>query len=298
MVRRLFFFVTICHAAFAGWLSHEQEGRAQAMASGKPLCIAYLGGDNCPWSTKLQREVLHHPDFLSQLENRWILVEVSQSPQASFEIPSVQLCDAAGNVILQKGYSPVSPKEFALQLKKDWEEYAEIQAQMPRIASLSLKALQDLYVKAKQVGNAEQTAKLLEQGLRKDKSVFFPLEKYAYYVRQNQMRTKEAKELRRSIVKRDASNANRSHFALALLDFENLARKRGITAKDAIHPLQEYIKKFGAQDPQGLWQVEIVMAQYLRNRNLDLQSEKHLKRALKIAPQEIKVKFSSPSSTK
>src|SRR3989338_5699798 len=56
------------------WLLNFQEGLLQARGQDKPLLAVFVGLPWCPWSEKIQREVLEKNDFIEELKEQFILV--------------------------------------------------------------------------------------------------------------------------------------------------------------------------------------------------------------------------------
>ena len=57
-------------------LWNEDYARAYNMSqvTEKPMLIAFVGSDWCPWSQKLAREILEDPEFLSEMQKEMILL--------------------------------------------------------------------------------------------------------------------------------------------------------------------------------------------------------------------------------
>jgi hypothetical protein len=296
-MKALVIFVIFCFAssAQAAWVDDYLAGIKVAKEQGKPALVAVLAGDECPWSAKFQSEVLFHPDFLTAMQSEVVLIRrkvtrADENIMGVQEYPMLILLDPSENVIIQRGYLPLEPAEWAKQLKKTYLDFDLLKKGLSVAPTLSLRAMKELYVKAKRVGCKQFQREFLELGMRMDKGVFFPLEKYYELVKSGKEKSKEARALRKSILNRDPKNQKRSRFALALLHFQSKAdrKQRFYSPKEVIAPLTEYVKNFGKQDPQGNWQAEMVMAQYLRNRNLLAQAEKHARRAYRAAPEAVK----------
>ena len=56
------------------WIDNYQKGKKLSLEKDKPLLLAFVGSDWCPWSQKLEKEILTDPDFIKPLKENFVLV--------------------------------------------------------------------------------------------------------------------------------------------------------------------------------------------------------------------------------
>lgn len=100
----------------------------------------------------------------------------------------------------------------------------------------------------------------------------------------------EIKRLRKEILSRDPKNKDGAHLRLAILDFRVLSNRHKVrdNSNEAIEPLLEYVKEFKNKDKENIWQVEMMMAQYLFSRNKYELALNHAEASYETAPEIVK----------
>lgn len=290
-----------------GWLDDLDEAIKLSAESHKPLLIAFTGSNWCPWSLKLAREVLSTQDFIRSVKEEMVLVWVdfpensleSQAEKQKIkekykvgEIPMLVVSYPSGEEVFKVGYMPQPPLEFASSLKKHLHGYNELKEEIAKsdLAALSGEELKALYLKARNLGCNAFKEQILEIGLQENKEPFFLLEKYARFVESGLKKDKMALALREKIENIDSKNDSGSLLQLAVLDFQdNSSHARKIKEpKSAIKPLVRYIEKYGKKDPENLWKVEMMIAQFLFSKNKIGDALAHAKASYEAAPDAMK----------
>lgn len=113
------------------WYTDYAQAAAAARQSNMPILLFFTGSDWCGWCKKLHQEVFASPDFIREVGNRFIFVEVDfpqgkQLPPAlaqqntmlkqKFGIsgyPTVVVLDPNENFIAETGYRPGGGKSYA-----------------------------------------------------------------------------------------------------------------------------------------------------------------------------------------
>ena len=113
------------------WQTNYNEALQLAGQSHKPLFLFFTGSDWCGWCTKIVQEVFSSPDFIRQMGNSFVFVEVDfpmgkQVPADVAEqranlkrkydvtgFPTIVLLDSQGNFLAKTGYRPGGGKAFA-----------------------------------------------------------------------------------------------------------------------------------------------------------------------------------------
>lgn len=266
----------------SAWSENYGEALTSAKTSGKVLLLAFMGAGWCPWSEKLEREILSDPAFLEPLREElqfvWLTCPEENkkcSPELQGlktrygveEFPTLVLVTPYQEEMFKVGYLPLAPKEFASRLKQMVGDYRELFGRVENETPLTLEELEALYIKARDLKSAHYKEKLMKAGLAKDSGTFFLLEKYGELV--DAGKKQEAADLREQIIDRDPKNLKGSQLRLAIFDFQTraLRLKRKDSPFTVVKPLVEYVEKFGEKDKENLWKVQMMMAQYLFAKN-------------------------------
>ncbi len=291
------------------WSSSFQEEAQKAAVSEKPLLIAFMGSDWCPWSQKLEEDVLTQADFLKEIKEKFHLVwldfpENLQGASINAEVaalkekfkieefPSLILLNPSLEAISKVGYLPLSAQEFARHLKQILQNDQEVREVMQKrdLCTLTSDELQDLYKKVEIINSATYRDKILQAGLQVDKGTFFLLQNYAQFLKEGKKKDAQALDFREKIIERDPKNLNGSLFQLAVLDFETRAKrlKKKANPQSAIRPLLEFVQQFGSKDKENGWKAEMMMAQFLFTKNRAKEALEHAKASYISAPDNVK----------
>lgn len=296
------------HRRSGAWSENFAQALAEAQNSGKVLLLAFMGAGWCPWSEKLEREILSEPAFLEPLridvqfvwlacpeESKRYGSELKQLKEkyGVDEFPTLVVITPQQEEMFKVGYLPLSAKEFAARLKQMVGDFKELFGRLEKdLTPMSLEELESLYIKARDLKSLRYKERLMEEGLKQDKGTFFLLEKYAELVEAGNK--KEAAPFREKIIERDPKNLKGSQLRLAIFDFQTRATrlKRKGSPHTVVKPLLEYIAKFGEKDKENLWKVRMMMAQYLFTKNEVKDALEHASASYQTAPEESKKEIS------
>lgn len=290
------------HRRSSAWNENFGEALVDAQSNGKVLLLAFMGAGWCPWSEKLEREILSEPAFVEPLRGdvQFVWLACPEEPKrygtelkqlkekyGVDEFPTLVLITPQQEEMFKVGYLPLSPKEFAARLKQMVGDFKELFGRLEKDeAPMSLEELESLYIKARDLKSAHYKEKLMQEGLKRDKDTFFLLEKYAELMEAGNK--KEAAPLREKIIDRDPKNLKGSQLRLAIFDFQTRATR--LKRKDdpfaVMKPLVAYIEKFGKKDKDNLWKVQMMMAQYLFTKNEVKEALEHASASYQSAPEE------------
>ena len=175
------------------WLDDFEEGLARAKEEQKLLIVAFLGTSWCPWSEKIEGEVLNEYDFVSRVSRDYVMVSINVAEEGKKcsplrgrfdveELPTLMITDGEGKEVTRVGFLPKTPKEFARHLTQIKRDYIEVRQVVQRedLTIFSAKELERLYLKAKNQGFDALKDKLFLAGLQVDKGLFFLLEQYRH----------------------------------------------------------------------------------------------------------------------
>ncbi len=287
-----------------GWFDDFADAQKAAQDQQKPLLIAFLGPNWCPFSDKLEAEILGDTVFTKILKKDVILFKVDipeDFEQESFvghelkqqydvdECPSIVLVDPKGQEIAKLEYLPIESDAFAGYIKQILADYERVShLEKNQIRQMKIDELQYFYTRAGHLADETFKRVLLNQGLKVDKGSYFLLEQYGHMLASGHFKERKLKRVRNKILARDPKNELGCRRKLALLDFEALASvKKSTNTETVIQPIVDYLQKFAANDEDNVWQLEMKISQYLYSQNKIEESLKHAKASLAIAPEEV-----------
>ena len=284
------------------WETNFSKAFERAKLENKPLIVAFLATSWCPWSQKLFEEVLAQEAFVKTLQDEFLLLQIELNDPVSgtaFELkkkynieqcPMLVFLTPEGEEMTRLGFLAFSPDEYGKHVKQLVGDYKEIEEALAlrSLKNMDEAVLKTLYAKAKALGCKKFSDLILQEGLERTGESFFLLEKYAALIEQHKMKLKhpEVQELREKIIHCDPHNKQGSQLNLAILEFKALAGqlKKQVKPSVVIQPLMEYVKRFGKNDSENHWKVEMMMAQYLFSQNLTEAAIDHALFSYKCAP--------------
>lgn len=293
------------------WMEDYAKACKIAQDEGKPLLLAFVGSDWCPWSQKLAREILGSSVFLDAIKENTVLVWVDFPEYVSLsegtksqnmalknsfdvqELPTLVLANPTGKEIAKFGYVPLAPQEMAEQLNTALASYAQLKNEMSssRFANMAIEEVELLYKKAVDLGREEEKKALLAAGLKADKGVFFLMRQYEQLLEHAKIKDPQVQRLRRQIMQKDPGNHKEAHLELAIVEFQALSKN--LKSKDnpekAVVPLIEYVRNFGVKDMKNNWRVEMMIAQFFYSKNRLQEAVAHAKNSYEFAPEECRV---------
>ena len=296
MFFRILLFITLSISAFSDWKGDEAAIVQMAKEKNLPIVAVFLSGEGCPWSHKFVEDVLASPQFVRSVGVDAILWEITlraeeedmRQKYAVKEAPMILLLDPKGKEFARLGYSPKSRGDFAEEIMGlingfqdvcvalDHEEKSFDEEEWKRLYFLSTRFSVPCYKRV-----------ILERGFKKEKGNFFHVEKYAAMLEKYKLKNPEVQKLRKQVLRRDALNAEGTHFKVAVLDFQKSASS--LKAKErpekALLPLLTYLRTFEGKDEENLWKAELFIAEFLFSRHLFEPAIKHAEESLRLAPE-------------
>ncbi len=289
------------------WQTNYEEAVKQSKESSKPLVLLFTGSDWCSWCTKLEEEALNTPDFASIAGSKFTFVKLdfplysSQDPQIKaqnkqlqqkFDVrsyPSVIIYDAKNNqTIGTTGYRPGGGKQYAEYLLKLLNDYSAYKQKLSALdkGNFSGSDLKQLYDQAIKLDMDNDATKIVNVGIKSDKSLFFMTKRYEQYAAENQIHTPEAIALRKQLLAADPNNEKQIPYQIAMIEFETYSEEmdNSGTPEVAISPLNEYIEKFGNKDKENSWRLQMIISQVYLDNNQMPSSLKHAQFAYEAAP--------------
>ena len=295
------------------WTENYTKAAKISKEKQKFLLLAFVGSDWCPWSQKLENEVLTQPNFAKPLKDDFILVwidfpensvtpsdrqETNQYLKEKFqvkEVPTLVVLDEMGEQVSSLGYLTLEADAFAMHIRDLITEYKDMRGVLETsdLSAISQQELQSLYHKAKHLGCQKHLEEIMQAGLKKDNDTFFLLEHYENLLEMGKIKDSQVLELRKKIAARDPKNIKGTHLKLAMLEFQknsNNPKKRD-RSNAAIEPLVEYIKEFGKKDQDNLWRIEMMIAQYFFSKGIVEKALKYANASYESAPDSAKAEI-------
>lgn len=281
---------------FGEWRSDVEQAVQEARDMDKPILFAFVGSSWCPWSQKLEKEVLNHPSFQKAVEAFALikvdLPEFRATPRGATlqfdvqETPLFVLTSSKQEEIAKMGYLPLPAEEFAAL-------FNEIKATHDLLSHSSFTAeseetLQRFYLQALKFGFNSFREEILQVGLKTGKTPFFLLEKYKLLIEEGKGRQGEVVALKKELIRRDPQNQFGVHRTLAVVEFHELSNRYRLRKKpdQIVKPLVEYVKQYGQQDQEHLWKIQMMIAQFYFSRNKVGKAVAYAEESYEGAPEE------------
>lgn len=294
------------------WVKNYEDAVNQARASSKPLLLFFTGSDWCDWCLKLEQDTFHSNDFIKKGAESFIFVKLdfplytpldpqigaqNRQLQKKFEIrtfPTIVILEPHQlQPIGNTGYRSGGGKAFADYLTKFVNDYNLYKNKMQdldnqKISSTELKAL---YEKAKELDFANDANRIVKKGLDSDKPLYFMIERYRFLAEEGLIHDEEAITLRQQLLNLDPQNLSNTHYQVAVIDFETYSAemdKEHYSPDLAVAPLVAYVEKFGNQDKDNLWRLQMIISQVFLDKNRYEESLKFAKASHFAAPASVK----------
>ena len=262
------------------WHTNYDEGISQARNTSKPALVLFTGSDWCSWCVKLEQEVFNKPEFAEAVGDRFVFIKLDfpinnplpatqtarnkalQKQYAVQGFPMLVLLDSKQQKIGSVGYRPGGPKAYADYLMSMVGNFAAYQQHLQNLnaPTMSGNDLKQLYEQATIIGRTDDAMQILAVGITSDQEHFFKLEKYRLLAEQGKFNDAETKQLRGALLTADPNNLKLTHYQIAVIDFEamnKMTENQGLTASSLI----EYTEKFGTQDKDNLWRIQMIISQ-------------------------------------
>lgn len=285
------------------WSKNFNQAFALAQKEKKILVVAFLGDSWCPWSEKLKKDILNSPLFVKSIQEvaHCAVVHLDEKETAHnkhfrevFHVdqtPSLVLFDYSQEEIARLGFLPLSAEAYADQVLELVQNFERVIAFLKDPKSVSSEELiAQIYADAKKLSSQSYRDQILEIGLKREKGSFFILEKYAHLLDKLKFKSPLVQKTRKELMAKDPHNQMGTQLKMAVLEFQKLGLK--MKGKNRVHkaisPLLDYVQKFGKEDPENLWKVEMMIAQFLSTKNEHEMALSHAKASLDAAPEIVK----------
>lgn len=290
------------------WLNDYQEACRRSKQHDLPMVLFFTGVDWSGSCMKMRQEVLDSHAFIQHTADRFVHVELvfpkyhqladavrDQNQRLSDELkvdefPCIVILSPDGREIYRiTSFGQENGDSLGKFLCRVIEEDAFLCSVQDDLSLLSLADLKRCYHTAQELSRKELLGAIIDQGAASGDQ-FFLLEKFRFLVERGRMGSDECVEIKKQLLTKDPKNENQTHFAVALIEFQELSRqaKAGEVTDmtKVIRPLEQYLQHFGKKDVANAWRVEMMIAQfYLDADRWDL-ALMHTESALAVAPEE------------
>jgi protein disulfide-isomerase len=286
------------------WQVEEREVLSIAQKENLPIVAVFLGGNWCPWSLKLDQEVLSTSSFQGSVGKDamvWLISigkdENDNAMRQKYgikECPSIVILDPKGREFARVSYEPISPEQYARQILGLIDDFQEVCIALEEKADdFEEERWINLYLKAKQFSVPCYKQVLLERGMKAERGNFFHLEKWAMLMESRKLKSPEVVKLRKEILIRDPENALGTHFKVAALEFEKISCRLKVDDRPekAIKPLLSYLHQFGKNDPENRWKAQLMIAEFLASKNSLEKALEFAKASYRSAPLPVKAQI-------
>lgn len=278
------------------FITREENILKEAQAQNRPVAAVFLSPE-CPWSAKLQHEVLESSTFIEKVEQEailWPIVLKHNEEERAFlekyqvhNCPSILLLDPKGKEFARFEYVPTDAAGYGELIVEQINDFHEICVALDQNErSFDEEKWRDLYQKAKKLSASCYKQVLLDRGVRKEKGSFFHLEKFASLLEKYKIKHPLVRKAKKQLLDRDPKNEQGYHFKVAVLEFQKLASrlKPNEGPVTALRPLLKYIQAFGRKDRENYWKSEWMVAEFLYTKNIIDPALEHAYAAYAAAP--------------
>ncbi len=289
------------------WLTKYETAVSQSKSTNKPIILFFTGSDWCRYCRDLEREVFESSDFAREAGSKYIFVRLdfplnkkldkdltaqNKELQKKYNIksfPTLVILNSAQQKIGTTGYRAGGGKAYADHLNSILKDYTAYQDKMESLEkkNLSGSELRKLYSKAKALNRFNDGMKIIKTGMESSEKHYFLIERYRFLVDEGQSFDSEAITLKQRILTIDPSNRHLSHYYLAVIDFEAACEemaKENYSPEITVAPLVTYINRFGTQDREHLWRLQMIISQVFFDRGKLDQALKYAESSYLTAP--------------
>lgn len=291
----------VCFTPFVSSSQYRKNEEVQVLKDAKkknfPIIAVFLGKQGCPWSQKLQDEVLENIQFHQKIGDEVVLWQVElfgkeeeRELREKYQIqvsPLILLLDPQGKEFARLEYIPLDAAGYADEIHSLIEGFQEVCLALESDERVfEEEKWQNLYSKSSRFSAPCFRQIILERGVQLEKGTFFHIEKYADMLEKSKRKHPQVKLAKKWLLECDPENHYGTHFKVAVLEFHSLLKK--LKNKDRltkpVKPLLQFVQNFRHKDKDNLWKAELMIANYLFSKNLVSQALSHAKISYDAAP--------------
>ena len=266
------------------WMDYEQ-GLALAKKQEKPLFL-YFSSEDCPWCLKMQDEILQDPAFIKKISPLVVFASVSDDKEndailQKYQVqrfPQVVLVDPKMGVISSLGYLSCGGSVYANNIQAVIADYHQLQKSFGK---LTLKNAAEFFAVIKMIKSFNMPIKIEE------KNLVSLLDQYQKLMKDKRYDDPSLLEIKEQIELLDHKNVYKAHLKMALLEYQTLTKEKKDTAT-IVKPINVYLERFGAKDPENFWRLQMILAHcYYNSKDIPIALT-YVRESYKHAPKEAK----------
>jgi protein disulfide-isomerase len=293
------------------WYTHYEDAVKQSHDQSKPLLLFFTGTGWCPACAKLEQEVFETSTFAELAGDKYVFVKLDFPQDKSMidgstaaqnkhllkkydvrSFPTVILLEPKNQVQIGiTGYRPGGPRQYAAHLGKIVNDFSFYNQKMQKIngQQLSGTELKGLYEKARELDQVNDIQALLKVGMQSDQKNYFLLERYRWLAEEGLIHDKEAAAIKQQLLAADAGNQQKIQYEMAIIAFEAFSQDEDkMTSDERVAPLLAYLDKYGSQDKENLWRLNMIISQVYLNKDHYSKALNYARLAYQNAPENMK----------
>ena len=294
------------------WQTNFETAVAESKASKKPILLLFTGGSWCPPCVLLEKEVLSTQEFADATSKEFIFVKLTFPKSGSstgdprtlaqnnqladrFYVrgyPTIVVLDPEQKQLGSTGYRPGGAAPYIAHLLKMVKEYTSYKQQMQNVGTqkLSGSQLKHLLDKARSLEFYGDVNEIIKIGMESDQKAYFEIERYRLLAKENALQEPEAIALKQELLQSDSPQLQQNTYQLALIEFELLSNEADLeefSPEYAVAPLVNYLDKFGGQDKENSWRLQMLISQVFLEHNKLAQALSYAKSSYATAPAQV-----------
>lgn len=295
------------------WYTSYDEALQESKDTQKPLILFFTGSDWCHYCKKLDRDALNTPEFAAIAGPKFVFLKLDQ-PQDSSKLdpkvsaknkalrqkydvrtyPTLIILDPSGQKIGKTEYRDYKGRQYAehlLNIVRQATNYRQNLSSLDQ-QQLSAEDYEKLYQQAKELHFADDSALIAKKALvAAPNCLYFLKEEYRSLAVAGKMKSPEAHQLKQKILALDPTNEKRTHLDIAVIEFETLsgqAESCHLSAETATAPLVAYLAKFGNQDTESAWRLQMMISQVFLDNDQLHSALRHAQSSYQLAPPSVR----------
>lgn len=316
----LMLFVVSCfssaYAKEIKWYDNYEAASQASRDQSKPMVLFFTGSDWCGWCHKLESESLDTKEFSDAVGDKFIFVKLdypmkrkldekttasNQELKKRYDVrgfPTLIILDRNQKQIGVTGYKAGGGRQYGEHLNSMIQGHSAYNSKMDKLGSdkLSSSDLKELYRKTQEYNYPNDAVRIVNAGVNTEDSHYFQIERYRLLGKEGRIHDKEALALKEELLKNDPENAVFTHYEVACIEFKayyDQMRKENYSADLTVAPLVEYVQKFGEQDDENSWRVQMLIAQVYQDNNQKDKAIHYAQCAKDCAPRHYKDQITS-----
>lgn len=291
------------------WNTSFESAVAEAKESKKPILLLFTGGAWCPACVLLEKEVLSTQEFAEATSKEFVFVKLTfpkagaatndprilaQNNQLADRFyvrsyPTIVVLDPDQKQIGTTGYRPGGATPYIAHLLKMIKEYTSYKQQMQNVGTQKFSGgqLKHLLDKARSLEFYDDVNELVKAGMESDQKVYFQIERYRILAKENVLQDPEAIALKQELLQSDSPLLQQNAYQIALIDFEVLSDEADlgeISPELTVAPLVSYLEKFGGNDKENTWRLQMLISQVFLDNNKLAQALRYAQSSYEVAP--------------